>query len=159
MDDHEAYLTLAIDAEAPQNLDNNTILAVYQARLDETRDAARLENLQNAITAIALARGYTSLESFGGGRIRSFEQARPDWPIGLENIGNTCYLNSLLQCYFSIKPLRDLVLDIDSFMTDFDEATLNSKRVGSRFLSRNEVARSQQCKQSRLRSSHLLMHL
>ncbi|KAJ3119387.1 ubiquitin-specific protease ubp2 [Nowakowskiella sp. JEL0407] len=31
-------------------------------------------------------------------------------PVGLCNIGNTCYLNSLLQYYFSLRPLRDLIL-------------------------------------------------
>ncbi|KAI9099981.1 hypothetical protein DFS34DRAFT_516838 [Phlyctochytrium arcticum] len=31
-------------------------------------------------------------------------------PAGIENIGNTCYLNSLLQLYYFIKPIREAVL-------------------------------------------------
>jgi ubiquitin carboxyl-terminal hydrolase 25/28 len=34
-----------------------------------------------------------------------------DGLVGLSNIGNTCYLNSLLQFYYSCKPLRQLVLE------------------------------------------------
>ncbi|WPG98034.1 Hypothetical protein R9X50_00081800 [Acrodontium crateriforme] len=43
----------------------------------------------------------------------------PDaWPVGLTSHGNTCYLNSLLQYYFSIKPLRDIVLNYDDYKLD-----------------------------------------
>ena len=38
----------------------------------------------------------------------------PSLPVGLNNIGNTCYLNSLLQYYFTITVLRELVLLYDS---------------------------------------------
>lgn len=33
-----------------------------------------------------------------------------NWPVGLFNMGNTCYLNSLLQYYFAILPLKDYIL-------------------------------------------------
>lgn len=53
------------------------------------------------------------------------------WPVGLTSHGNTCYLNSLLQYYFTIKPLRELVLNFDQYK--FDLATHGSKeeRVGN----------------------------
>ncbi|KAJ1479241.1 hypothetical protein T484DRAFT_1814998, partial [Baffinella frigidus] len=31
-------------------------------------------------------------------------------PVGLKNIGNTCYFNSLLQTYFAIPQFRDAIL-------------------------------------------------
>lgn len=33
-----------------------------------------------------------------------------NWPVGLVNMGNTCYLNSLLQYYFAIAPLKNYIL-------------------------------------------------
>lgn len=33
-----------------------------------------------------------------------------NWPVGLFNMGNTCYLNSLLQYYFAILPLKNYIL-------------------------------------------------
>ncbi|KAJ3031075.1 UNVERIFIED_CONTAM: ubiquitin-specific protease ubp2 [Siphonaria sp. JEL0065] len=36
----------------------------------------------------------------------------PTRPIGLENFGNICYLNALIQFYLTIKPLREAVLSV-----------------------------------------------
>ncbi len=39
-------------------------------------------------------------------------EKREAWyPIGLGNIGNTCYLNALIQFYFSIRTIRDVILN------------------------------------------------
>eukprot|EP01061_Rhynchopus_euleeides_P021469 TRINITY_DN35026_c0_g1_i1.p1 TRINITY_DN35026_c0_g1~~TRINITY_DN35026_c0_g1_i1.p1 ORF type:complete len:907 (+),score=314.50 TRINITY_DN35026_c0_g1_i1:35-2722(+) len=44
----------------------------------------------------------------------------PDLPVGLKNVGNTCYVNTFLQLYFNIRPFRDLILrmkcDADTFL-------------------------------------------
>lgn len=70
-----------------------------------------------------------------------------DRPTGLQNIGNTCYLNSLLQYFFTIKELRDVVLDFDKYQETrpFEEIE-NSKRVGGRNITRREIERSRKCK-------------
>lgn len=74
-------------------------------------------------------------------------QSTYDWPIGLNNIGNTCYLNSLLQYYFAIKPLREEVLLHDGSEVDDLKLTageIRDKRIGGRQVSPFEVKRAQE---------------
>lgn len=61
------------------------------------------------------------------------------WPVGLTSHGNTCYLNSLLQYYFSIKPLRDIVLDYEAYALDTVRYPTKEERVGHRKISTEEV--------------------
>jgi ubiquitin carboxyl-terminal hydrolase 25/28 len=61
------------------------------------------------------------------------------WPVGLTSHGNTCYLNSLLQYYFSIKPLRDIILDYDKYKLDTERYTEKDERVGQRKISMVEI--------------------
>ena len=81
-------------------------------------------------------------------------------PAGLENIGNTCYLNSLLQFLFTIKDVRDFALQIDpeslqapsenlmdcSVPPNFGVEGLNSERNRKERLTSQSVAKSRQCK-------------
>lgn len=50
-----------------------------------------------------------------------------NWPVGLFNMGNTCYLNSLLQYYFAIQPLKNYILSykpLDLTNKDLEENEL-----------------------------------
>ncbi|PLW54729.1 hypothetical protein PCANC_03669 [Puccinia coronata f. sp. avenae] len=69
-----------------------------------------------------------------------------DIPAGLNNIGNTCYLNSLLQYFFSVRELRDILLRFPEFEQDIDEQQemKEKKRVGGRIVSASEILRSKQ---------------
>lgn len=62
-----------------------------------------------------------------------------DWPTGLDNIGNTCYLNSLLQYYFCLKPLRDLILTFEE-----KEIKETTRKIGGRKVEESEIQRSSQ---------------
>ncbi|KAH8880330.1 cysteine proteinase [Thozetella sp. PMI_491] len=50
--------------------------------------------------------------STGDGRSQDMQDSSPslDLPVGLENLRNTCYLNSILQYFFSVTTVRELAL-------------------------------------------------
>ncbi|EOD52275.1 putative ubiquitin c-terminal hydrolase protein [Neofusicoccum parvum UCRNP2] len=60
------------------------------------------------------------------------------WPVGIENLGNTCYLNAILQFLFTIKPLREFVLNIDEHLMEINDENIRNKRVGSRMVTADE---------------------
>jgi ubiquitin carboxyl-terminal hydrolase 25/28 len=66
-------------------------------------------------------------------------------PVGLSNMGNTCYLNCLLQYFFTIKPLREVILDFDNHKMDTSAESFVPKKVGGRDISRTEVIKAQEC--------------
>lgn len=141
MDVDTAYASLDI---MDRNVDDELVLTTYNLRVSD--NPMQLDSLKNAVAAIAKSRKSRRINDFLNTGMISSEFALSEWPVGLENIGNTCYLNSLLQFYFTIKPLRDLVLNADDFKMPIDETSLKSKRVGSRNVSSKEVTRAQQCK-------------
>jgi ubiquitin carboxyl-terminal hydrolase 25 len=76
-------------------------------------------------------------------------QAEPgtaDQPVGLDNIGNTCYLNSLLQYFYTIKPVRDVVMNIEEYRMALTEDDLKKKRAGGRLVTKAEVIKGQRCR-------------
>ena len=104
-----------------------------------------------ALRVIAKARNSNALRLFiekgtipGEMPMQEEEQkASLDRPAGLENIGNTCYLNSLLQYFFTIKELREVILDYAQYQEgEVTEELLQRKRVGGRQVTRREIERS-----------------
>lgn len=107
---------------------------------------------------------------------------RPDLPRGLNQLGNTCYLNSLLQVancpsskclilipasqyFYTIKDLREAVvpmskLNINSLEDDkLTDDDLKRHRVGGRLVTRREIARSKKCTSSDSCFGHRLTHI
>ena len=50
-------------------------------------------------------------------------------PAGLDNLRNTCYLNSMLQYFFTINPVRNLVLNFDEYKLPDTEESRSQRRV------------------------------
>ncbi|CZT15320.1 uncharacterized protein RCC_01183 [Ramularia collo-cygni] len=105
--------------------------SIDQATLQVIFDSARSDkpgaHTDNAISAIE--------------KHLAAESSRPPelWPVGLTSHGNTCYLNSLLQYYFSIKPLREIVLDYDQYKLDTAAHSEKMERVGQRIITTVEI--------------------
>jgi ubiquitin carboxyl-terminal hydrolase 25/28 len=66
-------------------------------------------------------------------------------PVGLHNRGNTCYLNSLLQYFYTIKPFRELVTNLDDYRQSLDDATIDTTfgKVGGMSVNVAEVKAAQ----------------
>ncbi|KAG1770169.1 SNF2 family N-terminal domain-containing protein [Suillus placidus] len=73
---------------------------------------------------------------------------RADLPRGLNQLGNTCYLNSLLQYFYTIKELCEAVasmanIDMKALEDEkYSEDDLKRHRVGGRLIMRCEILRS-----------------
>lgn len=108
-------------------LEPTLLPAIFEsARQDRPGDTT-----EKAITTIQHAMSTTSM-----GAASHTPEA---WPVGLTSHGNTCYLNSLLQYYFSITPLRDIVLNYEQYKLDTSQYAAKEERVGQRKVSPVEI--------------------
>ncbi|KAL4865989.1 hypothetical protein BDV12DRAFT_173679 [Aspergillus spectabilis] len=138
MDVGDAFRLLQIP---DRNADEGQIMAAYTICVDDA--PAQAEKYNKALTVIAREMNSPLLNSMVPGSAGKLDRDLSKWPVGLQNIGNTCYLNSLLQFYFSVRPFRNMVLDLENFKQDVNDKGSQKKRVGSRGVSKKEIERSQ----------------
>ncbi|ORY34116.1 hypothetical protein BCR39DRAFT_518545 [Naematelia encephala] len=106
----EAYSALS----APRDAVDDGLILQYEMAVAEFPGKA--DHYRTCLQVIADAPGAErpGLKTFlQTGSREDQAPARQDIPVGLQNIGNTCYLNSILQYLYSIKPLREAVLAFD----------------------------------------------
>lgn len=145
MNPDRAYDTL----EIPKDVDDHMLITVFTMRLEET--PSQIDKMREAMTVIAEVRDSERLRQFlnsGQDPGDIVAPTRADLPRGLNQLGNTCYLNSLLQYFYTIKDLRDAVqvmskLDLKSIDDEkFSDDDLKRHRVGGRLVTRREIVRS-----------------
>jgi ubiquitin carboxyl-terminal hydrolase 25/28 len=123
----EALRLLGVEA-ALDTIDPTLWVTIFEG----ARDSKPSEQTEKAIAAVQMA-----LQGHSSGA--NAAHAPETWPVGLTSHGNTCYLNSLLQYYFSLKPLRDIVNDYDQYKMDTTQSQEKLERVGQRRVSTQEI--------------------
>lgn len=119
------------------------VISNFQTKLSESSlgNDVDIRTLREAFRVIAEEKKSEIMFSFlQQGKIDSSLLPPENWPTGLDNIGNTCYLNSLLQYYFCIKPLRNTILEFDHNAN----AVHKKRKIGGRFVEDSELERSAQ---------------
>ncbi|KAF1843760.1 ubiquitin C-terminal hydrolase-like protein [Cucurbitaria berberidis CBS 394.84] len=140
MDVGEAYALFQVD---------NRTLALDLDVLKTTVDVANpgdVEKLQKAFAIIQQDQAQNHNNRIVGAsqpEARRNSYPLETWPVGLRNIGNTCYLNSVLQFLFTIKPLRELILKCDEYMEDPSPDALKDKKVGRTVVTADRVITAQ----------------
>lgn len=138
MEPAEGYSALQIQN---REIDDEMILLQYKMAVEENPGSVDFYN--RALTAIAKGRKSSILLDTLQTDAPKVPHGTPEEPVGLENIGNTCYLNSLLQFLFTMTELRQLVLNFDEYKMSPDEKSMEQKRVGQRKVSVKEVQSAQ----------------
>ncbi|KAI8921684.1 hypothetical protein BC831DRAFT_75405 [Entophlyctis helioformis] len=134
----EAYRILGVDdshhATATQLIE--TFTSAY------TANPHRLGEFRQALKAIQMHRSCTIIEHFlntgemvtQSNSVTAMDVDSNNLPAGLNNIGNTCYLNSLLQFYFSLQNLREEVLAFQPKATSPSSTSSDREQQASEFL-------------------------
>jgi len=135
--------------QAEQSAEDEGLLLQYQVLCEE--QPSRADEYRNALTVLAQERDSRLLnEHLRNTRVIQRPTPEPpqriNEPRGLNNIGNTCYLNSLLQYLYTIKPLRELVCNFDKYKQDLDEQSIHEKQIGQESVSLTKVKRAQECR-------------
>ncbi|BGP36249.1 ubiquitin-specific protease ubp2 [Rhodotorula kratochvilovae] len=144
MDLDAANRALGIETD----MDDSIISTLYEIRLADASTDTEKAKMREALEVIADARDSSELRTLAKTGKRDEEggwQAAvtvdTNLPVGLTNIANTCYLNSLLQYFFTVRELRDTILAFHDAPTPPSQAEAQL-RVGGRLVSLAEVKRS-----------------
>ncbi|KAI5920571.1 hypothetical protein F4810DRAFT_412395 [Camillea tinctor] len=136
--DFPAEMIREFVATADEKEDREKVVEALEVLIDLKRqqtlpdDAAKLQETLDFLKATSNA------GKVGLAKLSDDNQDQPigmtgnslNTPPGLKNIGNTCYLNSLLQYFYNVKVVRELVLNADQYLLELDEETVKARRTG-----------------------------
>jgi ubiquitin carboxyl-terminal hydrolase 25/28 len=140
----EAYRRLQI---GDHNMRDESVISYYQTLCANAPPGSKASYAE-ALRTIATSRDSALLRAHldDPNAPIVIEKGSEDQPVGLDNIGNTCYLNSLLQYYYTVKPVREVVMNFKEYRMELNTENMLKKRVGGRAVSRGEIVKAQKCK-------------
>ncbi|UNI17459.1 Ubiquitinyl hydrolase 1 [Purpureocillium takamizusanense] len=143
---------------AKKKLEDSKSSEEKEVLLDALEAVADHTNSPTLKQAVLEMRNSSGIMNYGGS---SKEPADLSLPVGLHNIGNTCYLNSLLQYLFTVKPIRDVVLNYDQLRLDLTDESIKSRLLGGNKMQmdRGEAVVAQACELQRARSCFDCLHV
>jgi ubiquitin carboxyl-terminal hydrolase 25/28 len=140
----EAYKRLQIeDFDASEE----SVLTYYLS-LSQNAPPGSKASYDEALRVIAKGRNssYLMTKLNDPNAVIAPQRGTADQPVGLDNIGNTCYLNSLLQYYYTVKAVRDVVMKFEDYRMPLNTESMLKKRVGGRAVVPGEIMKAQRCK-------------
>ncbi|KAK4981393.1 ubiquitin-specific protease ubp2 [Elasticomyces elasticus] len=134
MDFAEACVLMNMQMQDVESMDRDSLETVLHMKRSD-RQSGPDPQTESAIAAI---RKHRALDQAGQvSHELSLSDIPSERPVGLSSLGNTCYLNSVLQYYFTIKPLRDIVLNFE--LHQFPDGEQKTCLVGNATCSDIEV--------------------
>ncbi|KAI7905711.1 uncharacterized protein BX663DRAFT_500635 [Cokeromyces recurvatus] len=139
----------------PDTADDRLLIGLYQIKM--TDEPLEKNTHQDKLKTIAIARHSSELIDFLKkekgipltANIKSVEDilgvpaqminSQQTVPVGLNNIGNTCYFNSLLQYYNTFIPFRETMIHNELFVEDENS---EPKKIGGINVDQSEIRRA-----------------
>ncbi|KAG9023425.1 ubiquitin-specific protease ubp2 [Tulasnella sp. JGI-2019a] len=133
--------------EIPLDFDDDMVVTMYNIRVEDQPN--EVDRMKRALAAFAKERKSERLARLADSGLDDWQGERTDaervdWPRGILQLGNTCYLNSLLQYFYTIRELREAILATPELAVAdaVSEEEMKKRRVGGRLITRREVERS-----------------
>lgn len=101
-------LILALDSVSSNRPADDPNRASFETIFTELRSSRQLQLLATGVSLAGITdSGRGDVDAPQGSR----ETVDMELPVGLGNLRNTCYLNSILQYFYSVNAVRDLALN------------------------------------------------
>ncbi|KAG2225679.1 hypothetical protein INT45_012151 [Circinella minor] len=133
----DAYTYFGV--QKSDNVEDSLLVGLYEIKLTDEPNEEHTH--RNKLGIIAESRNSKTLNDYLHDP-KTVKSPLSDIPVGLNNIGNTCYLNSLLQYYFTLTSFRRTVLNIDDYVENEEEPDWTPKKIGGIEVDQKEVRRA-----------------